>query len=127
MNSAILLVDDNAIQATTRKAILERASRTVMVATDGQAAINLLAKVEPPHSIALIVTDHLMPGMNGPELVREVRRSGLTMPIVVLSGLPDAESAYEGLDVTFRLKPFPPDSLIALVQDLLGQRMPRTA
>jgi hypothetical protein len=45
----------------------------------------------------------------------------------VLSGLPDAESAYSGLDVVFRLKPFDPESLIQLVEELLGDRMRRSA
>jgi DNA-binding response OmpR family regulator len=56
-----------------------------------------------------------------------VRRRGFTLPIIVLSGLPDAESTYEGLDVVFRLKPFDPDSLIRLVDDLLGECMRRSA
>jgi FixJ family two-component response regulator len=61
-----------------------------------------------------------MPVMSGPEFVAELRRRGFTLPVVVLSGLPDAESAYEGLNVVFRLKPCDPDSLIRLVQELLG-------
>jgi CheY-like chemotaxis protein len=129
MNSNILLVDDNAIQAATRKSILERAGFRVSVAPSGQAALELLSEPEPsqPGQPGLMVTDHLMPGMNGPELVREVRERGFDFPIIVLSGLPDAESAYEELDVAFRLKPFPPDSLISLSHALLCERMPRTA
>ena len=127
MNSSILLVDDNAVQATTRKAILERTGRPVLVASDGQAALDLLYGFERPHDIALIVTDHLMPRMNGPELVSRVRQRGLAIPIIVLSGHPEAESAYQNLDVVFRLKPFPPDSLIQLTHELLRHRMPRTA
>jgi FixJ family two-component response regulator len=68
-----------------------------------------------------------MPVMSGPEFVAEVRRRGFTLPVIVLSGLPDAEAAYEGLNVVFRLKPFNPDSLIQLVQDLLGGCMRRSA
>jgi DNA-binding NtrC family response regulator len=129
MNSTILLVDDNAIQAATRKAILERAGFRVTVAADAYAALELLADPElrQIHPIRLTVTDHLMPSMNGLQLVEEVRRRGFDFPIIVLSGLPDVESAYEDLEVAFRLKPFPPDSLIALARELLCQRMPRTA
>jgi CheY-like chemotaxis protein len=127
MNSSILLVDDNAVQATTRKAILERTGRPVLVASDGQAAIDLLSGFERSRDIALIVTDHLMPRMNGPELVSVVRERGLAIPIIVLSGHPEAESAYQNLGVVFRLKPFPPDSLIQLTHELLCHRMPRTA
>lgn len=127
MKSVILLVDDNLIQAATRKAVLERTGQPVLVASDGQTAIEMLTSLDSPLDIGLIVTDHLMPGMSGLELVMEVRQRGYSLPIIVLSGLPDAETAYGDLGVTFRLKPFPPDSLIALTRQLLPERMPRTA
>ena len=125
ITSRILLVDDNHIQSATRRAILEVSGREVCIALEGKQALELL--VNPENAIGLIVTDHLMPVMNGPEFVAEVRRRGFTLPVVVLSGLPDAESAYEGLNVVFRLKPCDPESLIRLVQELLGECMRRSA
>jgi CheY-like chemotaxis protein len=125
MTSRILLVDDNHIQSATRRAILEVSGREVSIALEGKQALELL--INPENTIGLIVTDHLMPVMNGPEFVAEVRRRGFTLPVVVLSGLPDAESAYEGLNVVFRLKPCDPESLIRLVQELLGECMRRSA
>ncbi len=125
MTSRILLVDDNHIQSATRRAILEVSGREVCIALEGEQALELLDN--PENSIGLIVTDHLMPVMSGPEFVAEVRRRGFTLPVVVLSGLPDAESAYEGLNVVFRLKPCDPESLIRLVQELLGECMRRSA
>lgn len=125
MTSRILLVDDNQIQSATRRAILEVSGREVCIALEGKQALELLGN--PENSIRLIVTDHLMPVMSGPEFVAEVRRRGFTLPVIVLSGLPDAESAYEGLNVIFRLKPLEPDSLIRLVQELLGECMRRSA
>src|ERR1700683_2388428 len=125
MTSRILLVDDNHIQSATRRAILEVSGREVCIALEGKRALELLN--DPENSIGLIVTDHLMPVMSGPEFVAEVRRRGFALPVVVLSGLPGAEFEYEGLDVVFRLQPFDPDSLILLVQELLGERMRRSA
>lgn len=125
--SVIVLVDDNAIQVATRKAILEQAGVEVVVASDGLAALDLVSRSGFAEKIGLMVTDHLMPGMNGPELVRVLRKRGFEFPIVVLSGLPDAENDYEELGVTFRSKPFRPDSLIALARELLGSQMRRTA
>ena len=127
MTSRILLVDDNHLQSATRRAILEVSGREVCIAQEGRQALEILNETEPSHPIGLIVTDHLMPVMSGPEFVAEVRRCGFTLPVIVLSGLPDAESAYEGLNVIFRLKPFDPDSLIRLVQELLGDCMRRSA
>jgi DNA-binding NtrC family response regulator len=126
MSVRILLVDDNHIQSATRQAILEGAGREVCIAQQGQQALELLS--EPGTSpLGLVITDHLMPVMSGPEFVTELRRRGYTLPVIVLSGFPDAESAYQGLNVVFRLKPFDPDSLIRLVQDLLGECMRRSA
>jgi CheY-like chemotaxis protein len=127
ISSRILLVDDNHLQAATRRAILEGSGREVWVASQGAKALEMLNEAEITDGIGLIITDHLMPVMSGPELVAEVRERGFTLPVIVLSGLPDAEAAYEGLDVVFRLKPFDPDSLILLVQDLLGEQMRRSA
>ena len=123
----ILLVDDNYIQSATRRAILESAGREVVVAPQGQQALACLETPEPMNPIGLIITDHLMPVMNGPDFVAEVRRRGYTLPIIVLSGLHEAETAYEGLDVVFKLKPCDPATLIALVQHLLGECMRRSA
>ena len=123
----ILLVDDNPVQAATRRIILERTGSTVQVASSGIQALDVLDAKDRP-AVRLMITDHLMPGMNGPELVRSVRERNVNIPIIVLSGLPDAEDQYEGLDVIFRLKPFHPDALISLAHDLLEEPpMQRTA
>jgi CheY-like chemotaxis protein len=127
MTSRILLVDDNLIQSATRRAILEVSGREVCIALEGQQALEFLSEADASNPIGLVVTDHLMPVMSGPQFVAELRRRGFTLPVIVLSGLPDAESSYEGLDVVFRLKPFDPDSLIRLVQELLGECMRRSA
>jgi len=126
-SARILLVDDNYLQSATRRAILEGAGWAVSIAPQGRQALDILDECEEPDAIRLIITDHLMPVMSGPELVAEVRTRGFALPIIVLSGLPDAEAAYDDLNVVFRLKPCDPDSLIRLVQDLLRQCMRRSA
>ena len=69
----------------------------------------------------MVVTDHLMPGCTGADLVRQIRGLNNWLPVVVLSGLPEAESEYQGLDIVFRSKPFPPSELIELVRSSLEQ------
>lgn len=125
--SKILLVDDNAIQAATRKAILTRAGRRVVIAGGGAAALKMLAEAEFADEVALVISDHLMPGMNGPEFVRRLRQTIGDMPVVVLSGLPGAEREYRPNDVVFRLKPLPPEALIALVREILDHSVAQTA
>jgi CheY-like chemotaxis protein len=126
MGVDILLVDDDAVQGATRKAILDRSGYSVRVAGDGQHALAFLRSSEG-YSVRMVITDHLMPKMNGPEFVSLLRNSGFRLPVLVLSGYADGEPEYEELDVAYRLKPFPPDQLIALVQYLLASAERRTA
>ena len=65
--------------------------------------------------------------MNGPELVQAVDVILPTLPILVLSGLPDAELDYKLDRIVFRLKPFPPNELIRLAKHMLGDRALRSA
>lgn len=127
MTAEILLVDDNAVQATTRRSILLRSGRTVALAGSATQALSLLNDAALQNSLGLVVTDHCMPGMNGPEFVAELRNLLPSIPVVVLSGFPDVESEYSGLNVIFRMKPVAPDQLIALSESLLDPPLTKTA
>lgn len=127
MTADILIVDDNAVQAATRRSILLRTGRNVTVASEAAQALKLMQDPGIRKSLGLVITDHSMPGMNGPEFVAELREVLPQVPVVVLSGFPDVEDEYEGLNVLFRMKPVAPDHLIALVESLLNPRMTRTA
>jgi len=104
----ILLIDDNPLQLKVRETVLRQAGFQVSVATTAESALATLRAL--PERVGLIITDHLMPGTSGAELVRQVRAAKIQVPIIVLSGLAEAEPEYEGLDVSFRIKPFPPPS-----------------
>jgi len=127
MTAEILLVDDNPVQAATRQAILSLRGWTVAVAEHGYRALEMLEDAELFASVGLIITDHCMPHLNGPQLVDLLRRRLPAIPVLVLSGLPDAEEEYAGLDVVFRTKPILPDQLLSLVDSFLDQPMSRTA
>jgi len=127
MTAEILLVDDNPVQAATRQAILSLNGRTVAVADGAHRALEMLEDAELYNSVGLVITDHWMPDLNGPQFVDLLRRRLPAIPVLVVSGLPDAELEYSGLDVVFRIKPIPPDQLLALVHSLLDEPMSRTA
>jgi len=127
VGTSILLVDDNPVQAMARQAILRCCAAEVVVARSAEDAILMLEDVDFCTSLGLMVTDHIMPGMNGAELARWVRQVLPMLPILALSGLADAESEYKGTHVLFRMKPFPPAELIRLVQHILADRVLRTA
>jgi CheY-like chemotaxis protein len=117
---AILLVDDNAIQAATRQTILRRAGYFVIAALNPARALEQLRNHEFPAEVSAIITDHIMPGMTGSQFVRELRKFRPQMPVVVISGLEEAEPEYTGMNVQFLLKPLPPDMLLSSLHELLA-------
>ena len=109
----VLLVDDNPLQLNIRETVLRNAGFLVSVATTVASAMATLRVLGD--GLGVVVTDHVMPGQSGSDFVRELRQENQWVPVIVLSGMAEAESEYEGLDVLFRQKPIPPPELIALV------------
>lgn len=115
----ILLIDDNAIQAATRQTILKRAGYFVIAVLSPQRALEQLRAGEFADEINLVITDHIMPGMNGSTFVQALRETHSKLPVLVISGLMEAEAEYADLNIVFRLKPLLPDSLLATVHSML--------
>jgi DNA-binding NtrC family response regulator len=117
-----LLLDDNIAQLTVRELVLRKAEIESHVATKGQSALAFLRSEPGLAKIGVVITDHLMPDMDGVEFVRELRSFNKELPVIVISGLPDADSEYAGLNVIFRVKPCDPEDLITLVKSALNLR-----
>jgi len=116
MDQQILLIDDSAIQLRVRETILRSAGFTVSAATTAESALALLRS--SPDMFGLVITDHLLSGITGVEIVRQLRTFLPDIPVVVISGLPELEAEYEGLNVIVRQKPVPPPELIELARSL---------
>jgi DNA-binding response OmpR family regulator len=114
----VLLIDDDPLQLRVREAVLRDAGVRVDVATTAETALALL-RTASGDSIATIVTDHIMPGISGAVFVRQLRDVRPNIPVIVISGMAEAENDYDGLDIVFRTKPCPPTELIALVRNSL--------
>lgn len=112
--SGILLVEDE--EAVKRKlmnnvAWSDHGFSPVLGAENGQEALALLEK----HPVDIMVTDIRMPGMNGIELIKEVKKRGYQIKIIVISGFAEFEYARESieLDVSeYLLKPFASKKLL---------------
>ena len=91
----------------------------VCIATTAESANALLRSEPAGDSVGAIVTDHILPGASGAEFVRQLRQIRPSVPVIVITGLPEAEDEYAGLGVIFRQKPCPPPELIALVRDTM--------
>jgi DNA-binding NtrC family response regulator len=117
--TAVLLIDDNPVQLRAREAVLRNAGFETHIATTQESALALLSS-NMAGGVGAIITDHIMPGSSGAEFVRALRAAKPGVPVIVITGLAEAESDYRGAGVTFRQKPCPPEELIALVRSSVG-------
>jgi CheY-like chemotaxis protein len=115
----VLIVDDNPIQTAVRQAVLRRAGYFVIAALNPVRALEMVDDKRFPAQIDAVITDHIMPGMNGSKFVRELRKARPHLPVFVISGLEEAEGEYAGLNTHFLLKPLAPDLLLSNLRNLL--------
>jgi DNA-binding response OmpR family regulator len=119
----ILLVDDEAAIIENLSPFLERSGFTVSTASNGEEA---LAKIEA-EAPELVVSDVLMPKMDGRELLRSLRREDNWIPVILLTQVGEAfERAMaleEGAD-DYINKPFEPHELVARIRAVLRRAKP---
>jgi CheY-like chemotaxis protein len=120
----VLLLDDNPAQLLVREMVLRKGGLESHIATNSQSALAFLRSAPGREKIGAVVTDHIMPGMDGAEFVRQLRTFNADIPVIVISGLAEAEQEYADLSVIFRTKPCEPEDLIALVRTSLSN-LPR--
>ncbi len=114
-----LVVDD---EKAIRQAVeyhLTKEGRVVHQAADGQAALEMLTALP----IDLILLDLKMPGMTGPEFLREMQARGLQIPVIIITGYPDSDMVMEAMTygpVTLLAKPFDKEMLLRAVRKELG-------
>ncbi len=115
----VLMVDDDPGQLKIRGIVLRSAGLSVQIAADVESALAILRSTQ--NQIGMLVTDHFLNGRTGADLVRELRLTAPSLPVVVLTGMPGVEDEYEGLNVSVWLKPLPPDQFIKIVKSSLSQ------
>ncbi|MEQ1543319.1 MAG: response regulator, partial [Novosphingobium sp.] len=101
----ILLVEDEDMVRAVAERALTRAGYTVTVASDGDEGLDI---VEGGGVFDLIVSDVVMPAMDGPSMIREIRKLAPAMPVLFMSGYAEEQLRNEiGIaDVHFLPKPF---------------------
>ena len=113
----ILVVEDEPKTLNAIRQGLEESQFEVDIAYDGLIAQRLALK----NNYALIITDVILPGLNGFELIRQLRDKGLTTPILLLTALGETEDKISGFDAgadQYLTKPFQFAELLARVRSL---------
>ncbi|HUB63780.1 MAG TPA: response regulator [Methylocella sp.] len=113
----ILAVDDTPETLGLLTEALEKAGLTVLVARDGESALNLLNEITPD----LVLMDAVMPGMDGFETCRRMKLSSHSshLPVIFMTGLSETEHVIEGLTaggVDYITKPIVIDELLARIR-----------
>ena len=119
----ILLVEDDPAVRMTTKRLLERAGYTVLEASNGREGLAIQAS--HPHGIDLLLSDMVMPGMNGRELVALLHEREADLPVLLMSGYAEHVSSdpqFAQNSSLFIHKPFTLDALLQNVRRAIGQK-----
>jgi CheY-like chemotaxis protein len=119
--ATILIVDDDADNREVLGRFLSRDGHVIVYASNGKSAIETLSSETP----SLVILDIRMPGMDGIEFLRVIRsyRRWRTLPVIVLSGLPDEDrerAAPHGVRHVLQKGSLDFNALRRIVNDALG-------
>lgn len=113
---AVLVVDDDPLVRESLADLLRELPLSVLEAESGEEAVAVLDR-RP--DIRLLVTDMMMPGMDGRRLAATARRMRPDLPVLFLSGL---ERPNDG--EAFLAKPVPAGTLLAMVDRMISHLQP---
>ena len=117
----VLVAEDDAATRRLLRQHLYRAGIEVLAAASGEEAIEICEREQAP--IHLLLTDGIMPGIDGFELARHVARRDPPMRAILLSGFLDHFMARTDIPENmeaFLAKPFVPQELIARIMDAVS-------
>jgi NADH-quinone oxidoreductase subunit E/NADP-reducing hydrogenase subunit HndA len=119
MEGNILIVDDEEVVIKSCERILSPAGYNVKGATSGEEAINILQN----GGFDLVITDLKMPGIDGMELIRWLRKNSPHAGIIVITGYPSQESIRDALQlgiIDYLPKPFSPELLLDITEKAMN-------
>lgn len=119
---SVLVVDDEAAVRRFAARVLARDGFEVLEANDGVDALELLKVASPP--VDIVVTDIVMPRLNGVELMEALSVSHPGLPVILMSGYATAALSELGIATPCSIlnKPFPAERLLAEVHRCMSGR-----
>jgi two-component system, cell cycle sensor histidine kinase and response regulator CckA len=118
MAATILIVDDDDLVRTLLGRVLRGSGYTVLEAGCGEDAESMCRQ----RTVDLVVSDVCMTGKTGPQLGVSLRQLAPRLPLLFISGYPEAHPQVRGVAEgnAFLSKPFTPERLLSRVRDLLA-------
>ena len=113
-----LVVDDNRVSAKLTRGLLKKTKYEAETCFSGEECLELIKK----NSYEIILMDHMLPGMNGIDVLKEIRKNGYEMPIVALTANSEegAEEMYKANGFAgYLLKPVKTDKMVEVMDKAL--------
>jgi len=120
-NTQLLLVDDEERFLETTKRLLEKRGVEVLTATDGLEALTIL----DAQRVDVVILDVKMPGVDGVEVLRQIKQEQPLVEVIMLTGHASVESAIEGLKLgafDYLMKPCDISALLEKVNQAYAKK-----
>ncbi len=121
LSGNVLIIDDEPGLRHTLSRLMQAAGCQVTAIADGQEALGILGN----GTFDLVYLDIHLPGVNGLQVLREIRKKNTQMPVVLLTGHATLQSALEALRLgatDYLLKPIDPEVLVARTRIILQEQ-----
>lgn len=122
---SVLVVDDDELVCKFLERILTRLGCRVSCVTEGPAGLDLVRDNVPD----LILLDLVMPDMNGPQFLEQLRKRHPTLPVVIVTGYPEGDLMQQAMDhapISLLSKPVDHGLLENTVRTLVGKMLHKT-
>jgi DNA-binding response OmpR family regulator len=124
MKKRILIAEDNDIEGLILERTLKNKGYEVVRASDGLSALELIERSPQEGAIDLLITDLMMPGLSGIELLWHAKEKNLLPPAIVLTANASDEASIKSLEVgalDHVTKPINLPLILAKIQVILGK------
>jgi len=118
-SGTVLIIDDDVQFCRALSRVIERLGFRALQSTDAAVGLELVSRETP----GLVMLDLVMPGMNGPQFLAELRKTHPYLPVVIVTGFPDGELMYQAAQygpIMLLAKPVEPVQIENTVRMVLG-------
>lgn len=117
-NYNILIVEDDKMIGDLLQKILLREGYNVWWETDGRGVLDIIQKID------FVIMDVMLPGEDGYQITKNIKKLGLNIPVIFLSARNDMESKLQGLTIgeDYLIKPFDPRELLLRMKKMIEKQ-----
>jgi DNA-binding NtrC family response regulator len=117
----VLIVDDEKCIRLTLTAFIKASGHTATAVEDGAEALRVLRE----EAVDVVITDLIMPGISGTELLRQIKEKTPQIQVILMTGEPDLESADDALRChafDYLAKPMTKDTILDAIQRAIAAK-----